>query len=269
MTTAYQEQWLTTAPGRQTDRDGDDSFDCVDVPKDYAQSIWANTTWRDVWPQAGNAKDMFWLANTEYVDLIANDPSNTDQIPQRGDIIVYAGNGVNPYGHIAVVLDADQSGVDVVQQDTYTQEAMTVGHLAYDNYGTGPCTGWLRPKFDATVTVQAASITPIPVPEEDIVASIDDLKAALKDPEVLKAQYNAFWGGGDGFPLIFNYRLGRGEWPGTILGANEGRIQNEILPPALANIKATVDPAALAAAIPADLAHEVWAELGKLINPAA
>lgn len=87
--------------------------------------------------------------------------------------------------------------------------------------------------------------------------SQDDKNALLKDV------YNAVWNGGSGFPLIQNYRLGRGEWPSTIIGANEGRIQNEILPQALAGIKATVDPAALAAAIPSDIAKAVSDELAK------
>lgn len=155
MTTTYQEQWLTKAPGRATDRDNDNSYDCVDVPKDYVEAIFASTSWRDVWPQAGNAKDMLWPANTEYVDIIANDAGNPDLIPQRGDIIVYGGNGVNPYGHIAVVVGADVNGVDVIQEDTFQQTPMSLGHLAYDNYGTGPCIGWLRPKFDAPAPAPA------------------------------------------------------------------------------------------------------------------
>lgn len=151
-TNQYQEAWITSAPGRKTDMDGDASFDCVDVPKDYAEHIWANTTWRQVWPGAGNACDMIRTVSTSYFDVILNDPNNTSQIPQRGDVIVFAGTGgagtLNPYGHIAVVTAADQSGVNVIQQDTYMQEAMTAGRLAYTNAGTGPCSGWLRPKFD-------------------------------------------------------------------------------------------------------------------------
>ena len=163
-TTQYQEDWFNSAVGRKTDVDGDQSFDCVDVPKDYAQHIWANTTWKDVWPQAGNACDMFWPANTSYVDIIVNDPNNTSQIPQRGDIIVYggtktaSGDGINPYGHIATVAGADVNGVDVVQQDTYLQEPMTAGRLGYWNTGTGTALGWLRPKFDTPLAANQRTV---------------------------------------------------------------------------------------------------------------
>ncbi|MGN6654936.1 MAG: CHAP domain-containing protein [Rhodanobacter sp.] len=260
MTTPYQEQWLNTAVGRATDRDGDSSYDCVDVPKDYAESIWANTSWRDVWPQAGNAKDMLWPANTEYVDIIANDAGNPNLIPQRGDIIVYGGNNVNMYGHIAVVTEADPLGVDVIQEDSFLQTPMAAGRLGYDNYGTGLCIGWLRPKFDgvsAAIAPQALNVTPI-TPQEDDMPEYKDWS-----PESKRQLQHDLWFGLDGGQLVQNRRLGRGEWPETILGSLEDRIQNEILPQALAGIKATVDPAALAAAIPDSIAKAVSDELAK------
>lgn len=161
-TNQYQEAWIASAPGRKVDRDNDASFDCVDVPKDYAINIWANTTWKDAWPGAGNACDMINTYNPEYFDRIDNDPNNPAQIPERGDVIVYGGAPINPAGHIAVVLDADQNGVDVVQEDSFMQCPMYVGRLGYTNAGTGECTGWLRPKFDATeqpVVTTAGNIT--------------------------------------------------------------------------------------------------------------
>lgn len=49
--------------------------------------------------------------------------------------------------------------------------------------------------------------------------------------DATKAQiHEAVWGG-PGIPLMHNYRLNRGEWPKTILGALERRIQSEILLP--------------------------------------
>jgi GH25 family lysozyme M1 (1,4-beta-N-acetylmuramidase) len=147
-TNQFQEAWFASAPGRATDPDGVGGFQCVDTAKDYAEHIWANTGWRDAWPGAGNAKDMLWTDADAYFDRIVNDDSDPNLIPQRGDIIIWQGNNVNPFGHIAVVLSADTSGVTVIQQDGFLQCPMFVGSLGYTNAGTGPCIGWLRPKFD-------------------------------------------------------------------------------------------------------------------------
>lgn len=87
----------------------------------------------------------------------------------------------------------------------------------------------------------------------------------LSDDDVRRVA-DAVWQGISGGQLVYNYRLGRGEWAGTILGSLEGRIQNEILPQALAGIKATVDPAALAAAIPESIAKAVSDELAKRLQ---
>jgi lysozyme len=105
--------------------------------------------------------------------------------------------------------------------------------------------------YGTPANIQPASggtVTPIPEddmpyaswPQADKDALVNDLSKAL-------AQHD--WFGGDGYAnLIQNRRLGRGEWPETILGSLEDRIQNEILSPALndavAAIKAAVGPAA-------------------------
>jgi hypothetical protein len=190
MTNAAQEAWIATAMGRATDPDGVGGLQCVDTAKDYFEHIFG-VGWKNGWPGAGNAKDMLYTFNPDYFDRTLNDSEDEGQIPQRGDIIIWSGtaaNGVNPYGHIAVVVDADANGVDVIQQDGFLQVPMFAGRLAYTNYGTGPCSGWLRPKVsaDAAVSPQSSNVTPIPQQEEDIMASIDDLKAALKSDDVLE-----------------------------------------------------------------------------------
>ena len=64
--------------------------------------------------------------------------------------------------------------------------------------------------------------------------------------------------GGPGGTMIHNYRLNRGEYPQTILGAFEGRMQNEILPVALAPLQSTV--AGLVGALKAVTAGEAFDE---------
>lgn len=72
----------------------------------------------------------------------------------------------------------------------------------------------------------------------------------LSDDDV-KRVANAVWGGIAGGNLVNNYRLGRGEWAGTILGGLESRFEREILPPALEPIKKQIAELAAKAALPA------------------
>ncbi len=148
-TNKYQEAWFAAAPGRATNPDGVAGFQCVDTFHDYGISIFGKT-WQETsgW---GNAKDLFWGPSVEYWTKIVNDVNDPGLIPRRGDVIIWGGTpawGVNPYGHIAVVIGADANGVDVIQQDGFLQCPMFVGRLGYDNAGTGQCIGWLRPNFD-------------------------------------------------------------------------------------------------------------------------
>lgn len=90
------------------------------------------------------------------------------------------------------------------------------------------------------------------VPGETGTVDVDALWGALTDltggtniMATLDAQdivniANAVWGGAPGANLVYNYRLGHGEWAGTTLGAIEGRMQNEILPPLLAPITSAI-----------------------------
>lgn len=98
-----------------------------------------------------------------------------------------------------------------------------------------------------------------PIEEDDIMASIEDLANVIKSDDVRRALYEAIWFGVPGAPLIQNHRLNRGEWPQTLLGANERRVAMEILPAALGAIKADgdVDPKAIADAVFAAFGKDV------------
>lgn len=151
MLTDFQRSWMDNAPGTAVDPNAIAGFQCVDVPKDYVQHIVADTTWQMVWPGAGNAKDMLSTSSDAFVHRILNDPADPDQVPEPGDIIVWGGTGdggANPFGHIAVVTNADANGVDVIQQDGFLQVPMFRARLGYSNPGTGTVSGWLRPFFD-------------------------------------------------------------------------------------------------------------------------
>jgi hypothetical protein len=161
-TNQYQEKWFASAAGRKVDPDGVWGFQCVDAPKDYFEAIFG-VDWLKGWPGRGNACDMFGTASTAYFKKIRNDPNNPNLIPERGDIIVWEGtavNGVNPYGHIAIVLSANAKGVTVLQQDGFLQAPIFVGTLGYSNPGTGMVYGWLRPWFDTPAAPAPAGLKP-------------------------------------------------------------------------------------------------------------
>lgn len=145
-TNQYQEQWFAAAVGRATNPDGVAGFQCVDTFHDYGMAIFGKT-WQETsgW---GNAKDLFWGPSPYYWHKHVNDPNDPNLIPQRGDVVVYGGSPKNPYGHIAVVLDADVNGMTVIQQDGYLQVPMYVGRLGYYEENAGTVIGWLRPNFD-------------------------------------------------------------------------------------------------------------------------
>lgn len=169
------EQWLKTAVGRATDPDGVAGYQCVDTPKDYFEKV-TGRSWRDGWPGAGNAQDMLDTANPKYWTVVRNDPDRPDQLPSRGDVVVWGGSSINPYGHIAVVLSANANGGVFIDQDGFQQRAMAVDSLGWDNPGTGLVSGWLRPKFGTV-----SKPKPTPKPEKDILKmNKEELRALIR-----------------------------------------------------------------------------------------
>lgn len=153
-TNAVQEAWLKSAPGRRIDTDKAYGLQCVDLADDYANTIFPGTHWHNTVGRVNGARD-FKGRNNGYIEWVPNIVGDMNSVPRRGDIIVWDGDNLNQYGHVAVVLDADAHTILVVQQDGFLQVPAFVGRLKYDQRGTGPCLGWLRPKvqIDAPVAV--------------------------------------------------------------------------------------------------------------------
>ena len=111
----------------------------------------------------------------------------------------------------------------------------------------GDATTWAAyAAMNGTITPQAATVTPM---EEDIVATIDDLKNVLRDEDILANLAAHVWSGNGSW--ISNRRLGHNEYAETILGSLEDRILTELLPAALK------DPAVLDAIASAVLNKEI------------
>ena len=146
-TNSAQERFLTGSAGKFLDPDGVYRYQCVDVAIAYAMACFPDKNWeRDTFGR-GNA-NMHFPKNNGYWDSINNIPGDVNSIPQRGDIVIWAGDAYNPFGHIAVVLQADAHQVVVLQQnaDGSGNLPVEVASLPYIRDGLGYLVGWLRPR---------------------------------------------------------------------------------------------------------------------------
>ena len=103
-------------------------------------------------PATMGARDWFEVFASpapDFYDRIANDPNNASQIPQHGDIVVYGRTWGSGYGHITIVLAADEVGFTGFEQNAPI--GSSAHEQRHDNY-TG-VDGWLRPKVDADPVV--------------------------------------------------------------------------------------------------------------------
>lgn len=155
MANATQQAFISSAPGKYFNPDNAYGFQCKDLIDSYVMAIFGNS-WVDT-IRPGNANVCYNNSNPEFFTKIPNDPNNAAQIPQYGDIICWGGNDLNAFGHIAVVISADQNGVYILQQDGFSQVAAFQGRLGYLNNGTGMVQGWLRPRSEKMIGGQVES----------------------------------------------------------------------------------------------------------------
>lgn len=114
------------------------SYDCVDVPKDWAEFIFKKS-WKDVYCW-GNAKD-HWANIEPRIGKYWSRQSS----PAIGDVVCMSGAIGGGYGHVAVVIDLDGNDIIVAQQNTFTQQAIYTGRFsARASY----IQGYLRPIAD-------------------------------------------------------------------------------------------------------------------------
>lgn len=154
--------WKNSVLGIGLDIDHAFGDQCVDVVLSWSQACFPSISWGTFFTVGGNAKDLYSGANLTYFDQIANDHHNPDQLPQQGDIAVFAPSPqqgytstfANPDGHCGVVDSADTGGLWLVQQDGSNPQGVTFEK--YRPWLYTECIGWLRPK-----TGQAPAPTPV------------------------------------------------------------------------------------------------------------
>lgn len=150
------ESFLTTAEGQRFNPDGMYGLQCKDVADAYCIHLfgnWVNTI------RPGNANVAFSNANPEFFHKIANNSNDPNLIPQRGDLITWGAMRANPYGHIAIVTAANNSGVEVLEQDGFLN--IPTRKKWYPNYIVGGVLveGWLRPRAEKIIGYSAPIAT--------------------------------------------------------------------------------------------------------------
>ncbi|WBF78996.1 endolysin [Arthrobacter phage Bolt007] len=189
MTNKAQETWINAAVGRAIDPDRAYGLQCVDVVDDYAQACFPGVPWQKSVGGVAGARDLRRV-NNAYFKWVPNIVGNNASIPARGDVMVYDGSSINPYGHTAVVLSATPTTVTVIQQDGFMQVRAHIATLGYDGPGTGPCLGWLRPLVKADpVPPKAVRVTrtvgPYGANERSAASHTSALKRKFKKGDVL------------------------------------------------------------------------------------
>ena len=104
--------WLNAQNGKALDYDGAYGVQCFDFFNFYYQFLTGRSPYTDGYGVMG-AKDI-WTVPTSRFTKIANNPNDPNQVPQGGDILIYA---VGTYGHVNVCLSADGNGVTTIGQN--------------------------------------------------------------------------------------------------------------------------------------------------------
>jgi hypothetical protein len=136
------DQFIAESNGVHIDEDGYYGAQCWDLVAKYARVVVGCPSFPT---GSGGAEGLFRLFQDpigQYFDRIPNDASNPNQLPQKGDVIVWQASFSPPYGHTALVVSADSSGPTVLEQNgnnpggaAYIKKRSWVG-----------VSGWLRPK---------------------------------------------------------------------------------------------------------------------------
>jgi hypothetical protein len=145
--------WKSAILGIGLDIDHKYGKQCVDVDLSWGQTLFPGIHYSVLFPPVSAAKDLFDHANTQYFDRSPNNHGDPNQLPQPGDIAVFAAapeDGYtskfpNPDGHTGVVDHADTGSVWLVQQDGSAKNPVV--QLVQRPWRYTRCLGWLRPKL--------------------------------------------------------------------------------------------------------------------------
>lgn len=142
--------WLKAQTGKNLDYDNYAGIQCVDFFNYYYLFLTGRNPYSDGYGVPG-AKDL-WNVSTSRFSKIANNPSDANQLPSPGDILIYNSKWGGGYGHVEMVLSADKNGVVVTgQRQNETNRAVTIVNRSWSQV-VGGLIGWLS--FNSFTTEQ-------------------------------------------------------------------------------------------------------------------
>lgn len=147
------DQFIAKYQGVHIDEDGYYGAQCWDVSARYAREVVGCPSFPT---GSGGAEGLFRIFAQpipQYFDRIANNKSDPNQLPNRGDVIVWDASFSPPWGHTAVCLSADRNGVTVLEQN-----GNNPGGVSYiKTRGWTGVSGWLRPKVKEVIIMPTAN----------------------------------------------------------------------------------------------------------------
>jgi LysM repeat protein len=181
-----EEEWLRTAEGVKMNPDGRFGLQCVDPIDEFAQVL-TGVPWPTSVGGVNGARELLDRVPDQFWERHDNNPNDPHHLPQRGDWLVYGGDGTNPHGHVCVALSVDLSGADVLQQDGYAEPRQFVdgawysarpmhrARLGWHQRGTGSLLGWLRLRAEHIRDTGAAARLAPAAPRQCIVEAGDTM----------------------------------------------------------------------------------------------
>lgn len=134
--------------GKKIDEDGYYGTQCWDLAAAYAREEYGCPS---LPTGSGGAEGVYRLFQNpigQYFDRIANSP-DPNNIPQKGDLVVWTNKTSPPWGHIALVMSANSTSMTVFEQNggiDYNKDGIADGTAYTINRGYANVAGWLRPK---------------------------------------------------------------------------------------------------------------------------
>lgn len=197
------DQFIQKYDGVHINEDGYYGAQCWDVAARYAREVVGCPSFPTGSGGAEGIYRFFTSPINKYFTRVANDKNNPDQLPPKGAIIVWNGTFSAPWGHIAVVINATQAGIDVLEQNGdnpggYAYITKRTWHKAID--------GWLVPiKGGADMAeplITKDDIDVVRIAHSEIGGwPLDESHAGIHDGKFMEA-----WGGKTVRDLI------RGQW---------------------------------------------------------
>lgn len=133
------DQFVAKYNNTHIDEDGYYGAQCWDVVARYAREVVGCPSFPT---GSGGAEGLYRLFQNpipQYFDRIANNPN---QIPQKGDVIVWGASFSPPYGHTALVISANTAGTTNLEQNGNNPG----GNAYIKTRNWVGVSGWLRPK---------------------------------------------------------------------------------------------------------------------------